>query len=75
MLSKVGILKSSECRAIIEGLDSIAKEIKAGKFKWSKELEDVHMNIESALTKKVPVAAKLHTARSRNDQVATDVRL
>ena len=75
MLSKVGILKSSECAAIIKGLDSIAKEIQSGKFKWSRELEDVHMNIESALTKKVPAAAKLHTARSRNDQVATDVRL
>ena len=75
MLSKVGILKSSECAAIIKGLDSIAKEIQSGKFKWSRDLEDVHMNIESALTKKVPAAAKLHTARSRNDQVATDVRL
>ena len=75
MLSKVGILKSSECSAIIKGLDSIAKEIQSGKFKWSRDLEDVHMNIESALTKKVPAAAKLHTARSRNDQVATDVRL
>ena len=75
MLSKVGILKSSESSAIIKGLDSIAKEIQSGKFKWSRDLEDVHMNIESALTKKVPAAAKLHTARSRNDQVATDVRL
>ncbi len=75
MLSKVGILKSSECAAIIKGLDSIAKEIQSGKFKWNRDLEDVHMNIESALTKKVPAAAKLHTARSRNDQVATDVRL
>jgi argininosuccinate lyase len=75
MLAKVGILTSAECRAILRGLDAIAREISLGKFKWQQELEDVHMNIESALTKKVPAAAKLHTARSRNDQVATDVRL
>ena len=75
MLVKAGVLKSSEAKAIHRGLDAIAKEIAAGKFKWDVGLEDVHMNIESALTKRVPVAAKLHTARSRNDQVATDVRL
>jgi argininosuccinate lyase len=75
MLSKVGILTARECAAIVKGLDGIAKEIAAGKFVWSEALEDVHMNIESALTKRVPAAAKLHTARSRNDQVATDVRL
>jgi argininosuccinate lyase len=75
MLVKAGVLKSSEAKAIHRGLDAIAKEIAAGKFKWDVGLEDVHMNIESALTKRVPAAAKLHTARSRNDQVATDVRL
>jgi argininosuccinate lyase len=75
MLAKVGILTARECTAIVKGLDGIAREIAAGKFVWSEALEDVHMNIESALTKRVPVAAKLHTARSRNDQVATDVRL
>ncbi|MCF7710852.1 MAG: argininosuccinate lyase [Opitutales bacterium] len=75
MLSHVGILTARECAAIVKGLDAIAKEIAAGKFVWSEALEDVHMNIESALTKRVPAAAKLHTARSRNDQVATDVRL
>jgi argininosuccinate lyase len=75
MLSQVGILTARECAAIVKGLDAIAKEIAAGKFVWSEALEDVHMNIESALTKRVPAAAKLHTARSRNDQVATDVRL
>lgn len=75
MLAKVGILTAGECRAILKGLDVIAQEIAQGKFRWQVELEDVHMNIESALTKRVPAAAKLHTARSRNDQVATDVRL
>ena len=75
MLAKVGILTARECAAIVKGLDGIAREIAAGKFVWSESLEDVHMNIESALTKRVPAAAKLHTARSRNDQVATDVRL
>ena len=75
MLAKVGILTAKERDAIIRGLAAIAQEIAAGKFKWSRELEDVHMNIESALTARVPAAAKLHTARSRNDQVATDVRL
>lgn len=75
MLAKVGILKSSERDAIHRGLDAIAREVAAGKFRWRTELEDVHMNIEQALTARVPVAAKLHTARSRNDQIATDVRL
>lgn len=75
MLAAVGILTKSERDAILRGLATIAQEIAAGKFKWRRDLEDVHMNIESALTKRVPAAAKLHTARSRNDQVATDVRL
>ncbi|MFZ9436947.1 MAG: lyase family protein, partial [Opitutales bacterium] len=75
MLAQAGILTKKERDAILRGLDAIAKEIAAGKFAWSRDLEDVHMNIESALTKRVPAAAKLHTARSRNDQVATDVRL
>ena len=56
-------------------LDAIAKQIKAGKFQWQAELEDVHMNIEAALTLRVPAGAKLHTGRSRNDQVALDMRL
>lgn len=75
MLAKVGILTAQEAAAIQKGLADIGREIAAGKFRWSEALEDVHMNIESALTKRVPAAAKLHTARSRNDQVATDVRL
>ncbi|HEX5219657.1 MAG TPA: argininosuccinate lyase [Verrucomicrobiae bacterium] len=75
MLQKIGVLTAAEAKAIIAGLDKIGKEIAAGTFKWKPELEDVHMNIESTLTERVPVGAKLHTARSRNDQVALDVRL
>ena len=75
MLQKIGVLTKKELRAIVRGLDQIAKEIAAGKFKWKPELEDVHMNIESELTKRVPAGAKLHTGRSRNDQVALDMRL
>lgn len=75
MLAKVGLIKASERNAIHKGLNAIQKEIVAGKFKWDDRFEDVHMNIEQALTKRVPAASKLHTARSRNDQVATDMRL
>ena len=75
MLQKIGVLTKKELNAIIKGLTQIAKEIAAGKFKWKPELEDVHMNIEAELTRRVPAGAKLHTARSRNDQVALDVRM
>lgn len=75
MLAKTGIISKSECRQIVGGLAKILKRIEKGDFQWSASLEDVHMNIEQALTKEVPAAAKLHTARSRNDQVATDMRL
>src|SRR5271156_2376307 len=75
MLFKIGVLKKNELHAIVRGLDAIGKEIKAGKFKWKTALEDVHMNIEAELTKRVPAGAKLHTARSRNDQVALDLRM
>jgi len=75
MLEKIGVLSSKECKDIIAGLKAIGMEIEAGSFQWKMELEDVHMNIEAALTARVPAAAKLHTARSRNDQVALDVRL
>jgi argininosuccinate lyase len=75
MLRKIGVLSQAEAGAITRGLDAIAREIKAGKFKWKPLLEDVHMNIEAELTRRVPAGAKLHTARSRNDQVALDVRL
>jgi len=75
MLRQIGCLTHRELRAIIRGLDAIGKEIEAGRFKWQAELEDVHMNIEAALTDRVPAGAKLHTGRSRNDQVALDMRL
>jgi argininosuccinate lyase len=75
MLQKIGVLTKKELRAIVRGLDAMAGEIKAGKFKWNPALEDVHMNIEAGLTRRVPAGAKLHTARSRNDQVALDLRL
>ena len=75
MLAHVGLLTAKERDAIHGGLDAILSQIAAGKFTWDTKLEDVHMNIEQALTKRVPAAAKLHTARSRNDQVATDMRL
>jgi argininosuccinate lyase len=75
MLAHVGLITVAERRAIHAGLDAIGAEIAAGKFVWDTKLEDVHMNIEHALTQRVPAAAKLHTARSRNDQVATDMRL
>jgi argininosuccinate lyase len=75
MLRKIGVLTRAELGAITRGLKQIGREIAAGKFSWDAELEDVHMNIESELTRRVPAGAKLHTSRSRNDQVALDVRL
>lgn len=76
MLHKVGILKAEEEQQIVEGLESIRQEILCGKFQWSVALEDVHTNIEAALTARLgDVGKKLHTGRSRNDQVATDLRL
>lgn len=76
MLTQVGVLTQIECRAIIEGLQQIQQEIEAGHFEWRVDLEDVHMNIEAKLTERIGVTGKkLHTGRSRNDQVATDIRL
>ncbi len=75
MLAKVGLLSPEERDAILQALDQIAREIEQGTFPWRPELEDVHMNIEAELTRRVPAGAKLHTARSRNDQVALDMRL
>ena len=76
MLESVGLLSAEELQTILGGLESIETEIKAGQFHWNEALEDVHMNIEARLVALVgPVGKKLHTARSRNDQVATDVRL
>ena len=76
MLAKVGVLTGEECQKIVSGLEAIRADIDAGQFAWSVSLEDVHMNIESRLTERIGVVGKkLHTGRSRNDQVATDVRL
>jgi argininosuccinate lyase len=75
MLQEVGLLSARERGAIVRGLESIGREIQAGRFAWKAELEDVHMNIEAELTRRVPAGAKLHTGRSRNDQVALDLRL
>src|SRR6202011_5855315 len=75
-LAHAGILTSEEREKIDKGLREIETEIENGKFEWDQSLEDVYMNIEAALTKRIGVAgAKLHTARSRNDQVALDLRL
>jgi len=76
MLSAIGVLSDTERDDIIRGLEEIRIEIERGQFQWSVTLEDVHMNIEAALTAKIGMAGKkLHTGRSRNDQVATDIRL
>lgn len=76
MLAKVGVLSNDEKQQIIEGLESIRTDIESGQFQWSVQLEDVHMNIEAALTARIGITGKkLHTGRSRNDQVATDIRL
>jgi argininosuccinate lyase len=76
MLCEVGVLTDIELEAIIGGLEAIASEIETGEFAWSIILEDVHMNIEAALTARIgDIGKKLHTGRSRNDQVATDIRL
>jgi len=75
-LQKAGLITPDEREKIVTGLKAIGAEIEAGKFQWKTELEDVHMNIEAELTKRIGDAgAKLHTARSRNDQVALDIRL
>lgn len=76
MLASIKVLSEADRDAIINGLGEIANDIATGQFQWSAALEDVHMNIEFALTEKIGEAGKrLHTARSRNDQVATDMRL
>ena len=76
MLAEVGIIDRAERDAIVDGLRGIEADIDAGRFEWSSSLEDVHMNIEAVLTERIGEAGKkLHTGRSRNDQVATDLRL
>jgi len=76
MLNKVAVLSDDDLSAILKGLDQVEQEIEAGEFEWSVSREDVHMNIEARLTAIIGDAGKrLHTGRSRNDQVATDIRL
>lgn len=76
MLAKQGIVEAKDAKAITKGLDAVEAEIASGKFKFARALEDIHMNIESRLAALIgPTAGRLHTARSRNDQVATDMRL
>ena len=76
MLAKKGIITAQDANRIAHGLDTILSEIEAGKFAFKRALEDIHMNVESRLAELVgPAAGRLHTARSRNDQVATDFRL
>jgi argininosuccinate lyase len=76
MLAKQGIITADDAKKIAHGLDTILSEIEAGKFSFQRALEDIHMNVENRLSELVGAAAgRLHTARSRNDQVATDFRL
>jgi len=76
MLGQTGIISAQDAKRIAHGLDTILSEIEAGKFSFKRALEDIHMNVESRLAELIgPAAGRLHTARSRNDQVATDFRL
>ena len=76
MLAKQGIISAQDAKKIVHGLDTILSEIEAGKFKFKPALEDIHMNVEARLADLIgPAAGRLHTARSRNDQVATDFKL
>jgi argininosuccinate lyase len=76
MLAKQGIISRDDAKAIAHGLDTILSEMEAGKFRFKRALEDIHMNVESRLADLIgPAAGRLHTARSRNDQVATDFKL
>src|SRR5690606_6120678 len=76
MLGDCAIISKADAKKIIAGLKTIDKEIANGKVRWDVGLEDVHTNIEAALVKKIgPAGKRLHTGRSRNDQIATDVRL
>src|ERR1700722_4713903 len=76
MLAKKGIIAAKDAKKIAHGLDTILSEITAGKFNFKRVLEDIHMNVEGRLAELIgPAAGRLHTARSRNDQVATDFRL
>jgi argininosuccinate lyase len=75
-LGRAGILEPAEVQALVDGLLALAEDVAAGRLAWDPSLEDVHMNLEAALAEKIgPLAGRLHTGRSRNDQVATDMRL
>jgi argininosuccinate lyase len=75
-LGRAGLLTADEVRTLVDGLEGLGESVAAGELAWDPELEDVHLNLEAALGERVgPVAGKLHTGRSRNDQVATDLRL
>jgi argininosuccinate lyase len=75
-LGRAGILTEGEVEALVAGLNALAEDVAAGRLEWDPALEDIHMNLEAALAEKVgPLAGRLHTGRSRNDQVATDLRL
>ena len=75
MLGSIGVLSKAEAKRIVKALESIGEDIEKGSFEWDTTLEDVHMNIESELTRREPAGAKLHAGRSRNDQVALDMRM
>src|SRR5580658_8142084 len=76
MLAKMGIITAQDGKKIAHGLDTILSEIETGKFAFSRALEDIHMNVESRLSELIgPASGRLHTARSRNDQIALDMRL
>jgi argininosuccinate lyase len=75
-LGRAGILSDAEVTALVDGLADLRRDVENGEMRWDPDLEDIHLNIEAALTERLgPIAGKLHTGRSRNDQVATDVRL
>ena len=75
-LARAGLITEDELATLVEGLNGLVEDVAAGSVEWDPELEDVHLNLEVALTERIgPVAGKLHTGRSRNDQVATDLRL
>src|SRR6478672_9657651 len=75
-LGRAGVLATDEVDALVDGLQALAEDVAAGRLAWDPALEDIHMNLEAALAEKVgPLAGRLHTGRSRNDQIATDLRL
>jgi len=75
MLGGIGVLTKAEAKRIVRALEAIGDDIEAGRFEWDASLEDVHMNLEAELTRREPAGAKLHTGRSRNDQVALGMRM